>query len=83
MNYEKEDFPFLDDLKRRNIFGLKFHVYNLLLRMNNDNWFKTKDELLEFLKGKSSVDFLSQRGFGRRSLLQLREWVEKNLDSQE
>lgn len=73
----------MDDLKRRNIFGLKFHVYNLLRQMNNNNWFKTKDELLEFLKGKNSVDFLSQRGFGRRSLLQLREWVEKNLDSQE
>lgn len=81
---KREDFPFLDNIKR-NTFGLSGRVYNVLRYAAGKSFtkeFKSKDEILQFLKGKDYDYFRTMRNFGKKSFKELVEWVKKEIKNE-
>ena len=77
-----EDYPFLTKEKEHSKFGLRGRVYTHLLMMAKTGSFKTKQEILEILKGKSRKDLLRIRNFGHASLNELVKWVKKTIEDE-
>ena len=73
-----EDFPFMCDVKKNNL-GLSQRIYSALVVMNESKSFKSKDEIFRVLYGKTERDLLTRRNFGRKSLKELKQWMEKHL----
>lgn len=81
---KKEDFPFLNS-ERRVTYGLSVRVYNALRCAAGKDFtkeFKSKDEILQFLKGKDYDYFRTMRNFGRKSLRELVEWVKNEIKNE-
>lgn len=78
-----EDFPFLMKEPEGNIvFGLSKRTYNILRELAGFAWtqhFKSKDEILNVLKGKTRADLYKTRKVGKRTMEELIKWVEKCL----
>ncbi len=77
MKYKKEDFLLLNSQK--NFYGLANKVYWKLKELNGRKEFRSKDELMEFLKTVSKHDLLHQRNFGVKSYQILIKWLENEL----
>jgi len=80
---KKEDYPFLANEPSGNIvFGLSKRTYNILRVMAGFTFqqhFKSKEEILNVLKGKTRADLYKTRTVGKRTLEELIKWTEKCL----
>lgn len=82
--FKREDFPFLFDSNIL-IKDMSERLYRLLqfsYKTENEKFFKSEVELMEFLKGKKLSFFRKQRGFGRKSMHELRKWTEEYIEKQ-
>lgn len=76
----KKDFPFLEN--HLNLCGLSVRVYSGLCGAAKIDRFESKDQILQFLKGKSIRDLFRMRNIGIQSLEEIRKWTIKEIGNE-